>query len=56
MTNEDDQALKIFAEIFENTQMSTVMYIFWDDLRAEETGRKAAWDGHEIPTDQCSVM
>jgi hypothetical protein len=56
MKNEDDQALKIFAEIFENTRMGTLGYIFWDDLRTEESGRKPAWDGHEIPTNQCSVM
>jgi hypothetical protein len=56
MADEDDQALRLFAEGFERLRLGALACIFWEDLREEESGTKPRRDGDEIPTDQCSVM
>ncbi|KAF1362383.1 hypothetical protein EJ07DRAFT_174786 [Lizonia empirigonia] len=57
MAKEDDEALKLFAEGFEDLRLGALACIFWDDLREEEHGAKLQSDSDdEIPGDQCSVM
>ena len=56
MAEEDDQALRLFAERFENLRLGALACIFWEDLREEESGVKPAGIDHEISTDQCSIM
>jgi hypothetical protein len=59
MTDEDDQALKLFAEAFENLRLGAMATIFWDDLRDGESGLKPKRnedDEDVVPTDQCAVM
>lgn len=55
MTEEDDEALEIFAAGFEELRLGALACIFWEDLREEESGVKPGRD-EEIPTDMCSVM
>jgi hypothetical protein len=56
MHDEDDQALKLFAEGFESLRLGALACRYWDDLREGETGLKPKGDEEEVPTDQCSVM
>jgi hypothetical protein len=56
MTQEDDQALKLFAKGFESLRLGALPCIFWEDLREEDSGMKPKGDDDEIPMDQCSVM
>ena len=56
MANEDDQALKIFAGVFEKLRLGLLACIYWQDLDEEGTGKKPDRDPLEDPVDQCSVM
>jgi hypothetical protein len=56
MKAEDEEALKICADVFEKFRMGAMGCIFWEDLRETEDGMKATRDGDEVPMDQCSVM
>jgi len=56
MANEDDQAMRLFAEGFESLRLGALACIFWEDLREEESGVKPKGDDDEISTDQCLVM
>ncbi|KAF2821703.1 hypothetical protein CC86DRAFT_426064 [Ophiobolus disseminans] len=56
MTDEDDQAMKLFAKAFEKVRLGALACIFWEDLREGETGLKPEADDDEIPMDGCSVM
>lgn len=57
MANEDDEALKLFAEGFEDLRLGALACIFWEDLREEEHGAKLQSDSDdEMPGDQCLVM
>ncbi|KAF2868102.1 hypothetical protein BDV95DRAFT_580257 [Massariosphaeria phaeospora] len=56
MAEEDDEALKLLAEVFQNPRMGALNFIYWDDLREGEFGEKSKSDADEIPMDQCSVM
>jgi hypothetical protein len=54
MTNEDDQALKLFAEGFESMRLGLLAHIFWKDLKKKESSMKPPReDDDEIPMDQC---
>ena len=50
MKEEDDQALKLFAEQFENLRIGALGCIFWEELCEDELGVKGK------PADECSVM
>jgi hypothetical protein len=56
MANEDDAALKLFAEGFESLRMGAIDCIFWQDLREEESGMMPRAEADEIPMDDCVVM
>ncbi|KAL5118115.1 hypothetical protein ACEQ8H_003950 [Pleosporales sp. CAS-2024a] len=57
MAEADDEAMKIFAECFEELRMGLMGCIYWDSLRAEESELKGqSDDDDEPPTDQCVVM
>ncbi|CAO2658337.1 Nn.00g060600.m01.CDS01 [Neocucurbitaria sp. VM-36] len=56
MANEDEQAMRLFAEGFDSLRLGALACIFWEDLREEEYGMKPSADNDEIPADQCSVM
>ena len=56
MADEDEQAMRLFAEGFEGLRLGALACIFWKDLREEESGAKPKGDDDEPPTDQCSVM
>jgi hypothetical protein len=57
MATENEEALRIFAEVFENLRIGTLGCIFWEDMRPDEDGAKPrSDDDDEIPTDQCSIM
>ena len=40
MTEEDDSALKMFAEAFEEYPLTMLDCIFWEDVRYKETGMR----------------
>lgn len=56
MAEEDQQAMKLFAEGFERVRLGALACIFWEDLREGESGLKPEGDEDEIRTDQCVVM
>jgi hypothetical protein len=56
MANEDEEAMKLFAQAFEEIRLDVLAYIFWEDLREGEDGLKSEGDDDEPPTDQCLVM
>jgi hypothetical protein len=56
MGSEDDSALKIFAEVYEDLRTGVLANIFWDDLREKETGVKPPADDDELPADRCAIM
>lgn len=53
---EDDEALKLFAGAFEEMRLGALSCVFWEDLRAEESGVKASKSAEGFPMDQCTVM
>lgn len=56
MADEDDQAMRLFADGFEELRLGAFACNFWEDLRQEASGMKPRRDDDEWPTDQCSVM
>jgi hypothetical protein len=56
MTEEDNEALKIFAEGFESLRLGALSWICWEDLREDESSIKLKGDDDKIPMDRCSVM
>jgi hypothetical protein len=57
MTQEDDQAMKLFAKAFEKLRLGAIACVFWGDLREGESGAKPERDDDdEVSMDQCSVM
>lgn len=56
MADEDDEALKLFAEVFERLRIGALSCIFWEDLREGESGVNPKVDSDEIPIDKCSMM
>ncbi len=58
LADEDEAALKIFAEAFEKLRMGAMGCIYWEDLREEESGVKPSKGigGDEVPVDQCCAM
>jgi hypothetical protein len=56
MATENEEALRLFAEVFENLRIGALGCAFWDDMRPDEFGLKPEGDEDEIPTDQCSIM
>ncbi|ORX97348.1 hypothetical protein BCR34DRAFT_578009 [Clohesyomyces aquaticus] len=58
MADEDDEALRMFAGVFEKLRLGVMGCIYWEDLREAESGAKesAEDDEDKIPMDACSVM
>ncbi|KAF2712349.1 hypothetical protein K504DRAFT_371948 [Pleomassaria siparia CBS 279.74] len=56
MADEDDQAMRLFAEVFESMRIGALDCIFWEHLRQEESGATPRGDDDETLADQCSVM
>jgi hypothetical protein len=56
MGSEDDKALELFAEVFEEIRLGAMACIFWEDLQETESDMKPKGDTDENSMDQCSVM
>lgn len=56
MGEENHEALKIFAEVFQDPRTGVMGHIFWKNLREEEDGTKPERESDVFPTDNCSVM
>jgi hypothetical protein len=57
IADEDDGAMRLFAETFERFRLGALACIYWKDLREEEYGLKPSrGDDDGAPMDQCSVM
>ena len=56
MAEEDVEALKMFAEVFQDPRVGAINCIFWKDLQETDSGNKPRRESDDIPMDDCSVM
>jgi hypothetical protein len=56
MSDQEDKAMKLFAQAFEKMRTGAFSCIFWEDLREGESGMRTKHDEDEVHMDQCSIM
>jgi hypothetical protein len=61
MASADEDAMRLFAQAFENSRGGILACVYWEDLKESESGfRKASTDGDDddgVPSpEQCTVM
>jgi hypothetical protein len=56
ISDQDDKAMKVFAQAVEKMGIGALSCIFWEDLREGESGMRTKHDEDEVLMDQCSIM